>query len=77
MCRKIMASQVEHGEETLAPVTEADETQQQPEKSRCVHVYVCVCTDAGTNVACSMCEFELVFVHVNAMPVFVGMRDCM
>lgn len=33
-----MALQVERGEETLAP-TEADETRQQPEKSRCLRVY--------------------------------------
>lgn len=39
MCQEIMAPQVEYGEETLAP-TEADETQQRPEKSRCALVYL-------------------------------------
>lgn len=46
MCQEIMAPQVEHGEEALAP-TEADETQQQPEKSRCVHADPCLRADAG------------------------------
>lgn len=36
VCQEIMPLLVEHGEETLAQ-TEADETQQQPEKFRCVH----------------------------------------
>lgn len=52
MCREIMAPQVEYGEETLAP-TEADETQQQPEKSRCVHV----CLHSLERGICSLCEF--------------------
>lgn len=60
MCQEIMAPQVECAGETVAP-TEADETQQQPEKSRCVHVYLCVCADA-----CNLCEFECVSVHALA-----------
>lgn len=52
MCQEIMAPQVEYGEETLAP-TEADETQQQPEKSRCVHV----CLHSLERGICSLSEF--------------------
>lgn len=48
MCQEIMAPQVEHGEEEALAPTEADETQQQPEKSRCVHADPCLCADAGS-----------------------------
>lgn len=34
---------------TGCEVTPADETQQQPEKSRYVHVRLCVCADASFN----------------------------
>ncbi len=51
MCQEIMAPQVEYGEETLA-ATEADETQQQPEKSRCVRVNLC----ARTHAIGGLCE---------------------
>lgn len=49
-----MAPQVEHGEETLV-LSEADETQQQPEKSRCVRVYLYLCTDASIDLNVFVC----------------------
>ncbi len=63
MCQEIMAPQVEYGEGTPAP-TEADETQQQPEKSRCAcRVYPRACMQFVVS------ESECVFVHA-----LVGMQ---
>lgn len=77
MCQEIMAPQVEHIEENTGALvlTEADETQQQPEKFRCVRVYLYVCTDAGIDL--KVCLY--MYMHeVNAfcMCLNVHLRNC-